>query len=50
MKLDRQITLPEGYGAHISDIGDEFDISETDANDGLYHMFIFLLLIFFFFL
>jgi hypothetical protein len=48
MKLDRQITLPEGYGAHMHALDDDFEISETDLNDGYYHMFLFFLIFFFF--
>ncbi|KAA6338844.1 MAG: hypothetical protein EZS28_052666 [Streblomastix strix] len=38
MKLDRQITLPEGYGAHIHALDDDFEISETDLNDENYEL------------
>ncbi|KAA6400378.1 MAG: hypothetical protein EZS28_004092 [Streblomastix strix] len=38
MKLDRRITLPEGYRANIPALGDDFDISETDVNDENYEL------------
>ncbi|KAA6371809.1 MAG: hypothetical protein EZS28_032664 [Streblomastix strix] len=39
MKLDRQTTLPAGYGAHISALDEDFAISETDVNDGCDYFF-----------